>query len=51
VSLKDLFAELDELRKESEARVNAAKKEIKQRVFRYSMRAECRPFGWDDLCA
>jgi glutamyl-tRNA reductase len=51
VALKDLFDELNALKVESDSRVHTAKLDIRQRVHKYVMRAECRPFGWEDLCA
>lgn len=50
-SLNDLFAELDESRKENQEKIKAIKNNITERVVQFTERSELRPLGWDDLCA
>lgn len=51
IKLSELFDALRTERQRLEGRVEAARDEIKQLVFRQTHQAQFRPFGWEDLCA
>lgn len=51
VSLADLFAELEDSRKENVEKIKSLKNLIAERVVQFTERSELRPLGWDDLCA
>lgn len=51
ITLRGLFARMDDAGRFVQARVEAARAEIADRSRRYEVRDEVRPFGWEDLCA
>ena len=51
ITLRDLFALMDDADKFVLTQIEAARAEIADRSRRYEQRDEVRPFGWDDLCA
>ena len=51
ITLRDLFARMDDASRFVLAQVEAARAEIADRSRRYEVRDEVRPFGWEDLCA
>ena len=51
VGLAELFAEIETARRDSQQHVAAATAGVVQLSREYTLRAEPRPFGWDDLCA
>lgn len=51
VTLRDLFALMDDANRSVLTQIQAARAEIADRSRRYEQRDEVRPFGWDDLCA
>lgn len=50
-SLNQLFAEMEEARKENAEKISALKRIITEKVLQFQDRSEHRPLGWDDLCA
>jgi hypothetical protein len=51
ITLRDLFALMDDANRFVVTQIEAARAEIADRSRRYEQRDEVRPFGWDDLCA
>ena len=51
ITLRDLFALMDDANRFVLTQIEAARAEIADRSRRYEQRDEVRPFGWDDLCA
>jgi hypothetical protein len=51
ITLRDLFALMDDANRFLLTQIEAARAEIADRSRRYEQRDEVRPFGWDDLCA
>lgn len=51
ITLRELFAFMDDASRGVLAQVEAARAEIADRSRRYEVRDEVRPFGWEDLCA
>lgn len=51
VTLADVFAGVAETSRAVDARVAAARDEIRQRAQAYAARAKLNPSGWHDLCA
>jgi glutamyl-tRNA reductase len=51
ITLRDLFALMDDANRFVLIQIEAARAEIADRSRRYEQRDEVRPFGWDDLCA
>lgn len=50
ITLRDLFASMDDASRVVLTRVDAARAEIADRSRRYEVRDEVRPFGLEDLC-
>lgn len=50
-SLKEFFAQIQELKKETQSLINSIKSELKFKSTNFVNRFELRPLGWDDICA
>lgn len=51
MSLQKFFAEIEETKKETQAKIQAIKQVLLEKAIAYTDRTELRPLGWDDLCA
>jgi glutamyl-tRNA reductase len=50
VSLKEVFASIEQNKKDLELKVLGLKKIVQQKAQEYAERSFHRPFGWEDLC-
>jgi glutamyl-tRNA reductase len=51
MGLHQFFAEIEENKKETEAKILSLKQSLFDKALNFMQRTELRPLGWDDLCA
>ncbi len=51
MSLQQFFAEIEEMKKDTDVKIKTLKEHLLEKALAFVQRTELRPLGWDDLCA
>lgn len=51
MGLQQFFAEIEETKKDTQAKLQAIKNYLLEKALSFTHRTELRPLGWDDICA
>jgi len=51
MGLHRFFAEIEEIKKDTQVKIEALKETLLEKALAFTQRTELRPLGWDDICA